>query len=388
MKGGVRKRGKKWYYYFDTGIVDCKRKKVEKVGGKTKKEAEKALRDAINEFENSGTVFDETNISLSDYLDFWYKEYVLLNCKFYTQDNYKRAIENHIKPSLGKYKLKSINPAVIQEFLNIKSKEKYTEDGKEKNYSKGTLKLIYGVLNTSLKLAVYPYKLIRENPAQYVSIPKNLIKTNTSNKVKTITLNDFDTILHKFPVGTKAYIPLMIGFYTGMRKGEVLGLFWEDIDLENNIIKIRRNLVKKKDSNFELAPPKTNSSIRDIKIGDTLSKILKDEKLNQKKQKVKIGKWYKTTEYNWVCRKKDGSFVTHGDIDMAIAIINKDLNIDFNFHCLRHTHATLLLENGANIKDIQKRLGHSKRTTTMDTYSHVTHKMESETVNILEGLRI
>ncbi|MFL8801710.1 MULTISPECIES: tyrosine-type recombinase/integrase [unclassified Clostridioides] len=388
MKGGVRKRGKKWYYYFDTGIVDGKRKKVEKVGGETKKEAEKALRDAINEFENSGTIFDETNISLSDYLDFWYKEYVLLNCKFYTQGNYKRAIENHIKPSLGRYKLKSINPAVIQEFLNIKSKEKYTENGEEKNYSKGTLKLIYGVLNTSLKLAVYPYKLIRENPAQYVSIPKNLVKTNTSNKVKTITLNDFDTILHKFPVGTNAYIPLMIGFYTGMRKGEVLGLFWEDIDLENNIIKIRRNLVRKKDSNFELAPPKTNSSIRDIKIGDTLSKILKDEKLNQKKQKVKIGKWYKKTEYNWVCRKKDGSFVTHGDIDMAIAIINKDLNIDFNFHCLRHTHATLLLENGANIKDIQKRLGHSKITTTMDTYSHVTHKMESETVNILEGLRI
>lgn len=388
MKGGVRKRGKKWYYYFDAGIVDGKRKKVEKVGGETKKEAEKALRDAINEFENSGTVFDETNISLSDYLDFWYKEYVLLNCKFYTQGNYKRAIENHIKPSLGKYKLKSINPAVIQEFLNIKSKEKYTENGEEKNYSKGTLKLIYGVLNTSLKLAVYPYKLIRENPVQYVSIPKNLVKTNTSNKVKTITLNDFDTILHKFPVGTNAYIPLMIGFYTGMRKGEVLGLFWEDIDLENNIIKIRRNLVRKKDSNFELAPPKTNSSIRDIKIGDTLSKILKDEKLNQKKQKVKIGKWYKKTEYNWVCRKKDGSFVTHGDIDMAIAIINKDLNIDFNFHCLRHTHATLLLENGANIKDIQKRLGHSKITTTMDTYSHVTHKMENETVNILEGLRI
>ncbi|MCC0636847.1 site-specific integrase [Clostridioides sp. ES-S-0001-02] len=388
MKGGVRKRGKKWYYYFDAGIVDGKRKKVEKIGGETKKEAEKALRDAINEFENSGTVFDETNISLSDYLDFWYKEYVLLNCKFYTQGNYKRAIENHIKPSLGKYKLKSINPAVIQEFLNIKSKEKYTENGEEKNYSKGTLKLIYGVLNTSLKLAVYPYKLIRENPVQYVSIPKNLVKTNTSNKVKTITLNDFDTILHKFPVGTNAYIPLMIGFYTGMRKGEVLGLFWEDIDLENNIIKIRRNLVRKKDSNFELAPPKTNSSIRDIKIGDTLSKILKDEKLNQKKQKVKIGKWYKKTEYNWVCRKKDGSFVTHGDIDMAIAIINKDLNIDFNFHCLRHTHATLLLENGANIKDIQKRLGHSKITTTMDTYSHVTHKMESETVNILEGLRI
>ncbi|MCW0682265.1 Arm DNA-binding domain-containing protein, partial [Clostridioides difficile] len=78
MKGGVRKRGKKWYYYFDAGIVDGKRKKVERVGGNTKKEAEKSLRDAINEYENAGIVFDETNMSLSDYLNFWYKEYVLL----------------------------------------------------------------------------------------------------------------------------------------------------------------------------------------------------------------------------------------------------------------------------------------------------------------------
>lgn len=84
--------------------------------------------------------------------------------------------------------------------------------------------------------------------------------------------------------------------------------------------------------------------------------------------------------------KKDGSFVNHNNIDAAIRTINKKLNINFNFHCLRHTHATLLLENGANVKYIQRRLGHSQLSTTMDTYSHVTSKMESETIDILEGI--
>ncbi|EGT4969101.1 tyrosine-type recombinase/integrase [Clostridioides difficile] len=385
MKGGVRKRGKKWYYYFDAGIVDGKRKKVEKVGGETKKEAEKALRDAINEYENAGIVFDETNMNLSNYLDFWYKEYVLLNCKYNTQVNYRNLIKNHIEPELGKYKLKSINPAIIQEFLNNKTKT-YTQNGEERRYTRGNLKAIYGVLNSALKSAVYPYKLIKENPAQYTNIPKNIIDTKKDSENKTITLDEFNKILEIYPKNTNIYIPLLIGFHTGMRKGEILGLCWDNVDLDNNIIKVRKNLIKRKVSEFELTSPKTKTSIRDIRIGDTLSKILKEEKLNQKKQKIKLGKWYTETEHDWVCRKKDGSFVNHNNIDACVRTINKKLNLDFNFHCLRHTHATLLLENGANIKYIQQRLGHSQLSTTMDTYSHVTSKMESETIDILENL--
>lgn len=331
-------------------------------------------------------MFDETNMSLSNYLDFWYKEYVLLNCKYNTQVNYRNLIKNHIELELGKYKLKSINPAIIQEFLNNKTKETYTQNGEERRYTRGNLKAIYGVLNSALKSAVYPYKLIKENPAQYTNIPKNIIDTKKDSENKTITLDEFNKILEIYPKNTNIYIPLLIGFHTGMRKGEILGLCWDNIDLDNNIIKVRKNLIKRKVSEFELTSPKTKTSIRDIRIGDTLSKVLKEEKLNQKKQKIKLGKWYTETEYDWVCRKKDGSFVNHNNIDACVRTINKKLNLDFNFHCLRHTHATLLLENGANIKYIQQRLGHSQLSTTMDTYSHVTSKMESETIDILENL--
>ncbi|HFL2414181.1 TPA: tyrosine-type recombinase/integrase [Clostridioides difficile] len=375
MRGGVRKRGNKWYYYFELAIVEGKRKKIERVGGDTKKEAQTALRIALNEYEDCGNVFDENNISVSDFLDFWYKEYVMLNCKFQTQNNYKRAIENHIKPNLGRYKLKLITPLIIQKFLNDKSKE---------NYSSGTIRVIKGVLNNSFKMAVYPYKFIKENPMFYIKVPKNAIENKENNKLKIITLDEFNTIIKKYNKEHYMNIVLNIGFSTGMRAGEVLGLRWEDIDLKNKIIKVRHTLIDKGNGIFELTTPKTDSSVRDIQIGDSLIKSLKEKKIEQKELKLKYGQWY--FDSDWVCTKKNGSQITLHSLKNMSRTINRDLGIDFNFHSLRHTHATMLLEAGANIKDIQKRLGHNKIATTMDTYSHVTNKMKTETVNIFEGI--
>ncbi|MCC0671627.1 site-specific integrase [Clostridioides sp. ES-S-0145-01] len=374
MKGGVRKRSNKWYYYFDLGIVEGKRKKVERVGGNTKKEAEKALREALNEYENSGIVFEESNISLSDYLDFWYKEYVLLNCKYNTQESYRINIEKHIKPKLGVYKVKALTPAILQNFIN----KKYKED-----YSQSTLQVLKAILHRSLKSAVYPYKHIRENPMQYVSIPKTKSKIEPK-KVKTITLEEFNQTLNIFPQDSFQRIVLLIGFYTGMRRGEIIALTWDDIDLDNKTITVKHTLIKKKNGMFELSQPKTESSCRTIFTGDTLVRTLKEHKLYQKKMKLKYGEFY--FDSDWVCTKENGQQVTIHTMDTIVRQIREALNNDFHFHCLRHTHATLLLENGANIKDIQNRLGHSQLSTTMDTYSHVTDKMKNETVDIFERI--
>ncbi|KPI49954.1 integrase [Clostridioides difficile] len=374
MKGGVRKRSNKWYYYFDLGIVEGKRKKVERVGGNTKKEAEKALREALNEYENSGIVFEESNISVSDYLDFWYKEYVLLNCKYNTQESYRINIEKHIKPKLGIYKVKALTPAILQSFINKKYKEEYSQN---------TLQVLKNILHRSLKSAVYPYKHIRENPMQYVSIPKAKTKTESS-KVKTITLDEFNQILNIFPQDSFQRIVLLIGFYTGMRRGEIIALTWDDINLDNKTITVKHTLIKKKNGIFELSQPKTESSCRTIFTGDTLIRLLKEHKLHQKKMKLKYGEFY--FDSNWVCTKENGQQVNTHTLDTIVKQIRKALNNDFHFHCLRHTHATLLLENGANIKDIQNRLGHSQLSTTMDTYSHVTEKMKNETVDIFERI--
>ena len=374
--GHVYKRDEKnWYYCIDLGVVDGKRKRIKRKGGSTKKEALAALRKAENELEDKGSVLLESNITISNYFDYWYKEYVILNCKFNTCEYYKRIIKNHIKPAIGHYKIKKINPAILQEFLNKKSLE---------GYSKNSLANFFGVLSGAFRMSVYPYKYLNENPMQYVKVPKIQENKKTKDDLKVITLNDFNTIIKRFPQGSSFYIPLQIAFHTGMRGGEVTALQWNNIDLDNGTIKVEATLIGKGKGVFELGTPKTVSSNRKIKIGGTLIDILKQHKIYQKEMKLKYGQWYSNS--NWVCTKENGEHVTTDSLKYLSRVVNYELMIKFDFHSLRHTHATMLLESGANIKDIQLRLGHTKLATTMDTYSHVTEKMKNETVDILESI--
>lgn len=374
MKGSVRKKGNRWYYSFYTGTVDGKRKRIERSGGDTKKEAETALRNALNEFENCGSVLNESNISVSDYFDYWHKEYALINCKYNTQVNYKRIIEKHIKPNLGVYKLKTLTPAILQEFLNKKYRN---------GFAKNTLSNFYGVLSGALKMAVYPYKLIKENPMTYVTMPKYNNINNDKDDLKILSLENFKEIINRFPEGSNFYIPLQIAFNTGMRAAEVCGLTWDCIDLKNNTITIKKIIIYK-NKEWIFGTPKTKSSYRTILIGNTLVNILKHHKKYQIKNKLKYGKHY--TLSNFVCTKENGELVTTNSLKYLSRVVNYELQIPFNFHSLRHTHATMLLESGANIKDIQKRLGHSKLATTMDTYSHVTKNLSKDSVAKFESI--
>lgn len=118
MTGGVRKRGSTWSYYFDLGKVDGKRKKKEKGGFRTKKEAEAALAKAINEYNHAGQVFEPSDITVFDYLDQWYELYCKPNLKYNTQVSYLRIIEGHLKPAFGQYRLKAVTSAALQEYAN------------------------------------------------------------------------------------------------------------------------------------------------------------------------------------------------------------------------------------------------------------------------------
>ncbi|NOW07454.1 site-specific integrase [Clostridium beijerinckii] len=377
MQGSVRKRGNSWAYSFEVAKENGKRKRVEKTGCKTKKEALEALRKAIIDYENSGTVINESDMSVADYFDYWFKEYVVVNCKPNTRIGYKRLIENHIKPQIGIYKLKKITPAKLQELINLKYR-----NGFSKNY----LSNFFGVLSGAFKNAVYPYQLIKENPMEFVKMPKyNQKLINNLEDLKIITLEQYNTILKRFPYGSNMHIPLQIGFHTGMRVAEVMSLTWDCINLVSKTIKVEKILYRNEFKKWVFGPPKTNSSYRTIKIGDTLCSLLKRFHTDQKANKLRYGQYYIKHDYDFVCLKENGELLTTDSIKYLSRVINYELDIPFKFHSLRHTHATMLLEAGANIKDIQERLGHSKSSITMDVYSHVTKTMSSNTVSILEN---
>ena len=275
------------------------------------------------------------------------------------------------------------------------------------------LKRISSVLNLSLKYAVHPCKFIKENPMQYISMPK-YEKKNTE-EVKTITLEEFNTIIDRFPETTDYYLPLMIGFYTGCRIGEVLSLTWDDIDFKNKTISINKSLIFNDDNKqWYFGPTKTFTSNRTIKIGDTLINILKKFKKKQMENKLKYGEYYKIIyskeelvnnkklkrlyvlyasipsgdlkQESLICSRIDGNLLTTNGMKYVSKVVNYELNIDFKFHSLRHTHATLLIQNGANIKDVQTRLGHASIETTLDTYTHPTENSSKNTVNLFEQI--
>ena len=354
---------------------DGSRKKVEKVGGDTRPEAEAALRKVLSDIDETGQYFLGTDTRVKQYLDFWMEEYVKLNLKYNTYENYRFTIKNHINGYLGKKKLTDLSPALLQNFINAEFK---------KGYSKKTMTITHSVLKNALNMAVYPWGLIKQNPMLYVKIPKYEARPTTKKDLKIISLEDFDHMLEITPEGHPFYIPLNIGFYTGMRVGEVCGLTWDDVDFSNGTITVEKQMVKN-DGAWVYGTPKTSSSNRTIFIGQTLLAILKKHKKQQLENRMKYGKLY--IDSNAVCTKEDGELVTPSVVKWNTRRISNALSLSFNFHSLRHTHATLLLENGAKMKEISERLGHSRISSTMYTYSHVTDKMRNETVDIMENLR-
>ncbi|MDK2564095.1 N-terminal phage integrase SAM-like domain-containing protein [Romboutsia sedimentorum] len=160
MKGSVRlRKNGKWEYYFDVGKVidkngNPKRKKISKSGFSTEQDCRKALKDALDEFENKGTVFKDTNISMSEYMKYYMDKYVKLKCKARSIERYQEVINKHILPYFGHYYIRNIDSMTIQNFLDIKYKE---------GYAKSTMELYITLLKHSLGMAIHPYGFIKED---------------------------------------------------------------------------------------------------------------------------------------------------------------------------------------------------------------------------------
>lgn len=398
-----------WEYRFEAAKVNGKRQSKSKAGFRTKKEAEAAGAKAMAEYNAAGLKFEPSEMSFADYLDYWFDNYVKMSCRHNTQEAYRVIIENHLKPALGAYRLRSITPIMLQDYVN----KKYTTGMK-----KTTLDNIMGVLTGSLKYAVVPAQLLQSSPAAYVKKPKMGAERAEVNRT-IVSVEDFGRMMERFEVGNPFRYALLIGFYTGLRIGEVYGLTWDDVDLKAGTLSVKRLAYKRTPGGKEdraawyFGDTKTPASVRTIKIGATLVGELKAYRTLQLQQRLEYGEYYtriytraekdekgntihrlveventvpvSLPEADLVMRKENGQYSTSDSFKYAARVIHYDLGIQFNFHSLRHTHATKLIEAGVSPKAVQARLGHENIETTLQTYVHNTEAMEQTAVDVFEA---
>lgn len=415
----VQKRGKVYQYQFAIASIDGKRKYKNKSGFRTKSEAIEAGVKAYNEYINVGHCIEPSKMSYSDYLDYWMKEHCEINLKYHTIQAYQNIIKNHIKPKLGFYMLSQLTTSVIQEFIN----NIYLEKGFSKNFLKNILKVLKG----SLGYATDVVGFIKVNPSLKVRLPKYDIPD--SDPVYILSNEEVEKILERFSNNPCVYYAFLTAYYTGLRVSEVFGLTWDNIDFVKRTITVNKNILKKNQAGgtkkrlisgnsttvWYFGTCKTKGSYRTIEIGDTLLKALKKYKEEQIQNRKDYGdtymKHYKKIvnnpynnkpeikiinayaelevpleEVKLVFLKKNGVFEGTDSCKYPFKVIHYELGIPCRFHDFRDTHATRLIEAGADIKAVSKRLGHSNIRTTYEIYVKVTTKMESDTVEKFESI--
>lgn len=380
----IERRGSTWQYKFEIPSSDGKRRRISKGGFKTKSDAVREGTKAKAEFDSVGAVFTPSTVTVEAYLDYFMKSYVVSELRVNSEKVYRQFIENYFKPAWGRHQLCKITPLQIRDMLN---------EAKSKGLSYNTVKHMKNCLNKIFDYAVDPCNFIRENPARRVKMPK--FEEEQVNPHKLISKVDFNSLSKRFPFGDRYHIMLVLCWTLGLRIGEVCGLVWDDLDFENGTVTISHQATGGRDGRFHLATPKTKASIRTISFGEELKNLLMREKERQERNEEKYGEYYtiimlkgdelvecqkqfkpSLPRIRPVCIDDNGRWTNPNSSRYVTRIAKQELGIEFDFHSLRHSNATHLLDAGVDIKVVQKRLGHKSIATTYDSYIHVTKQMD------------
>ncbi len=312
-KGSVRKKGKKWYARFY--IEDESGRKVQKefVGTESKSETEAMLRKAITDYEEKKFVAKAENITVGDMLDMWVEEDLKpSHLSNGTVMAYQGTVNRIKQYPIGKRKLKTVTADHLQAFIDFLSYGGEKTDGTtSKAMSKGYMRLFSAVLQNSFRFAVFPKRLITFNPMQYVKLRGRKQETDifSDNEEDTVAIQ---TITHEqylklaeFLKGkdNPALLPVQIAYYAGLRIGEVCGLTWQDINLDEQYLTVRRSMrYNGARHKIEIGTTKRNK-VRTVDFCNTLAEILKAAKLEQRKNRFRYGELYHLNYYKEVEEK-------------------------------------------------------------------------------------
>ena len=361
-EGNIRKRKDgRWEGRYTAGHDPVTGKQIfRNVLGKTQNEVKEKLKKALVEagqvdFTKSG------QYTVSTWMDTWFENVAKIKVRPSSHQTYKGYIDNHIKPNIGKIPLEKLTTMDLQKFyrkLLTKGRvERIEAKDQPKGLSAKTVRNINQVISSAMDLAV-AQKIILTNPTNACELPK--VEHKEMQTVPVELLSAFLEEAKRSGVHEMYYIELA----TGLRRGELLGLKWQDIDWKNGIIKVRRQ-VARVDGQIVEAPLKTKNSYRAVTISQQAIEVLK-------KQKTK-------TNDQYVFPSPNGGPISPDSVNNMLKRVLERAGIPkVRFHDLRHTFATIALQNGVDIKTVSGMLGHFSAGFTLDTYAHVTTSAQKE----------
>lgn len=352
-------------YYDETG----KRREKKKIGFQTEKQAYRALLE-VKVLTSKGNQKQVTNdnITVSQWLNTWF-EATKSTWRPATVVQREKLIRLHIDPLIGHYKLQKLD--------KITYKKAFIDGMMKKKFSINTIKLYHSIFKVAINSAVDNEILERNRFTKITITDPNAHKVDQA-KTNFLTIEELDRLLKttKEHANITTYTLFLLLAYTGLRRGEALGLQWNDIDFDNKTLTVERT------RDFRgVTPPKTQNSYRTIIIDDLLIKQLKKYKTWCKSTMLKYGKRFREDTHILLSFQSGTPLAPNTIIYSLRKMIELAKVSDITPHGFRHTHATILINQGVNVKVIAERLGNTP-AMIFDVYGHTFKEMEQDSVDM------
>lgn len=359
-KGNPYKRANKWEFYYYIRDENGKRIQKRKGGFETKEEAAKEL-EICKAKVKLGMTISVARITVADFLEQWFSQHKR-TLEPNSINGYYIDINHHIIPAIGNLKLANLKPSAIEEF--------YYDLMEEKNLSAKTVRYVHNVLKVALNTAVDD-KLIAENPCIKVKLPKSKPYKATLLSVEQIQK------LFEYLKNNRYEVEIKLACLHGLRRGEVLGLKFSDIDFEKHTMTINRQVTiirtydeqkEKETSYYGLKSLKTEKSNRVLEMSEETERLIRLKKIWCDGQKKRLEDMYENNDL--ICCNEDGTILSPQTLYHAFKRILKACDLpDMRFHDLRHSYATLCVDLNIPIKVISQALGHSSTAVTAEVYA-------------------